>query len=172
MLGMNDTKEYAWDDFISENNGTKNEGIVRLQGFVNLADTKEEDGGFRVVPGFQKHLKEWSELTKELSYAKTENNDFIYVPPGDSLHSDEYLQKVTARAGSLVIWRSELPHCNYSNSSKKFRMVTYLKMVPARWNAPGTRIRKMEIAKRIPKDFELTELGKKLLGFEEWEKKV
>jgi hypothetical protein len=41
-----------------------------------------------------------------------------------------HVQKVPMRASSLLIWNSELPHCNYTNDSSRFRMVQYVKCFP------------------------------------------
>lgn len=41
------------DDFILENNeiGCLKDGKLNLQALINLADNKEEDGGFQLIPG-------------------------------------------------------------------------------------------------------------------------
>jgi len=38
------------------------------------------------------------------------------------------------RAGSLVVWSSTMPHCNFPNSSSRFRMCQYIKMFPT-WSS-------------------------------------
>ena len=37
---------------------------LNVQGLVNLADNREEDGGFQIVPGFHKVFSEWTERTR------------------------------------------------------------------------------------------------------------
>jgi hypothetical protein len=94
-----------------------------------------------------------------------EQNEIV----GDPLF--ENLQNVLTRARSLVLWRSELPHCNYPNYSNRFRMTQYLKCFPAQYGAKGTDVRAEMIKDLLPKDFVLTELGKKVLGLEPWNAK-
>ena len=54
--------------------------------------------------------------------------DFLEVPKSDPMQA--WTQPVPMRAGSLLVWNSELPHCNYANDSDKFRMVQYVKCFP------------------------------------------
>jgi ectoine hydroxylase-related dioxygenase (phytanoyl-CoA dioxygenase family) len=82
----------------------------------------------------------------------------------------KYLEKITVRAGSLVIWRGEMAHCNYPNASNKFRMVQYLKMFPQRSGYPGLKQREELVKNLLPKEVNPTELGRKLFGIEEWNK--
>jgi len=104
-------EDYKFSDFITENNGSKKMGKIKCQGLINLVDALEDDGGFMCVPGFHKHLKEYVEKTKHLDYPKltlTKNSfSFSNVQPGDPIN--EQGQKITARAGTLIIWSSELP---------------------------------------------------------------
>jgi hypothetical protein len=48
-------------------------------------------------------------------------------------------------------------------------MNQYIKMLPAMEKKPGTGIRKQEILKLLPPDFQLTELGRRLFGLESWQ---
>jgi hypothetical protein len=63
-MNKEDGLPYAFEDFISENNGTKNDGQLKLQGLVAFVDSTEQDGGFCLVPGFHKKLEEWAKLTE------------------------------------------------------------------------------------------------------------
>jgi len=163
-LDMNG-KDYQFEDFISENNGSRNNGEPKLQGVLSLTNTREEDGGFCAVPGFHKHLKEWATLTKGTPYYDTSNLELIYIPDEDSLQG--MLQKISARAGSLIVWSSELPHCNFPNNSDRFRINQYIKMFPAQEKAPGTTFRKIELHKYLG-GFEPSPLGRKLFGLDTW----
>jgi len=124
-------QKYEFNDFIVENNGSKNEGLRKLQGLIALIESREEDGGFCTVPAFHKNLKEWSESTINSSVSKRTKNtfDFITVPKEDPMQNQ--IEKIPMRAGSLLIWSSEQPHCNYPNDSDRFRMNFYLKYFPA-----------------------------------------
>ena len=37
---------------------------LHVQGLINLADNRAEDGGFHIVPGFHKVFSEWTERTR------------------------------------------------------------------------------------------------------------
>ena len=118
--------------FISENNGTALEpgARCRVQGLLNLIDARTEDGGFLCVPGFHKHLLEWAAAAENQPYKEetVDAFDFLEVPKDDPMQA--WAQPVPMRAGSLLIWNSELPHCNYANDSDRFRMVQYVKCFP------------------------------------------
>jgi len=80
-------------------------------------------------------------------------------------------QGISLRAGSLLIWSSELPHCNYPNNSNRFRIVQYVKMFEAQDQNPGITNRRREMNRMISKSgCEVTELGSRMLGLKDWEK--
>ena len=72
------------------------------------------------------------------------------------------------RAGSIVIWTSELPHCNYPNDSNRFRMNQYIRMFPAQEGKPNTDARRETLLRILPKDLVVDDLGYKLLGISSW----
>eukprot|EP01119_Soliformovum_irregulare_P023817 TRINITY_DN8400_c0_g1_i1.p1 TRINITY_DN8400_c0_g1~~TRINITY_DN8400_c0_g1_i1.p1 ORF type:complete len:373 (-),score=57.70 TRINITY_DN8400_c0_g1_i1:73-1191(-) len=159
--------EYAFEDFIVENNGTSNDGNLKLQGLINLIDCRVQDGGFCCVPGFHRHLKDWSEKTMHTKpQIRAGNPDYVSVPKDDPMHLQ--LEKISCRSGSLIIWSSELPHCNYANDSDRFRMNQYIKMFPQQNGKPGVNQRKTLLTSSLPKGFEPSELGKKLFGLASW----
>lgn len=95
--------------------------FCRLQGILALSDSTENTGGFICIPGFH---KEWHE------YCKLDRPD-QHVCPFTS-PKDPRAEKVFVRPGSLIIWDSRLPHCNYPNESKEyFRLVQYITYFPA-----------------------------------------
>jgi hypothetical protein len=122
--------EFSEYSFISENNGSELDGRVKVQGLLNLIDARKEDGGFLCVPGFHRHLAEWVALPENQSVRADliEAFDFVTVPKDDPMQ--EHVRPVPMRAGALLVWNSELPHCNYSNDSDRFRMVQYVKCFP------------------------------------------
>ena len=117
---------------ISENNGTPLEpgAKCKVQGLLNLIDARVEDGGFLCIPGFHKHLSEWVALPENRLYGEdmADAYDYLEVPAGDPMQA--WTQPVPMRAGSLLVWNSELPHCNFPNDSDRFRMVQYVKCFP------------------------------------------
>jgi len=77
----------------------------------------------------------------------------------------EYAQKITMRAGSLVIWNSCMPHCNFSNDSSNLRMCQYIKMFPRQMcQQPLERAR--AIVKLLPPEFELDQHAIKVFGLD------
>jgi len=159
--GTTEGNDYSFTNFITENNGSKNDGNVKVQGLINLGSSREGDGGFFCVPGYHKYLRQWCEKTLHTSYCKQNDVRFEFV----GVHKDDALKKqgvpITTRPGSLVIWNSELPHCNYPNNSNQFRLNQYLKMLPQHEGAKGIDNRIMQMKLLLPKDFEVSELGKK-----------
>lgn len=149
-------------NFISENNDNYTDSI-KLQGILSLVDAKEETGGFLCIPGFHKYLLKWADDRKnELSRVP----DFFNIPKDDEIQN--YTQKIPVRAGSLIIWNSMLPHCNFPNDSDQPRICQYLKHFPARTNAPKEFLehRKKIILDHLPKDIELNDFRKSLLGLD------
>mmetsp|Transcript_637 Transcript_637/g.1178 ORF Transcript_637/g.1178 Transcript_637/m.1178 type:complete len:415 (+) Transcript_637:18-1262(+) len=118
-------------EFTSEYNGSRCDGNCKIQGLVNLIEAREQDGGFLCVPGFHRHLREWAALPCHAALREQlkDTYDFVDVPAGDPMF--EWVQRVPMRAGSLLVWNSDLPHCNYANDSERFRMVQYIKAFPA-----------------------------------------
>ncbi|KAL6041506.1 Phytanoyl-CoA dioxygenase [Balamuthia mandrillaris] len=153
-------------EFITENNENNEfKGYEKVQGLIALADSKVEDGGFLTVPGFHKFTKEWAE-----KHPKTSSKGFIMVPSDDPLI--QHVFKVSMRRGSLVIWSSAMPHCNYPNDSDKFRFCQYLKMFPADvMPYPESELGKARaeaVRLRLPNEFVPSPLGRKMLGLEPW----
>lgn len=119
-------------------------------------------------------------------------NNPIHTTSGDPMFNQ--VQKITARAGSLIgkwwyyssscivvsevslqttecvhqVWSSEQPHCNYPNDSDRFRINQYIKMFPAQEGGPNTNVRADTIKQMLPKNFQVSELGMKLLGLKSW----
>lgn len=115
---------------ITEGNDTpkKYPNSLKLQGLVALGDTSFDTGGFQCVPGFVgETLKQWAKENVKLSEKYLEKH-FVPVPKEDPLVKSA--QVIGLPKGSLLIWSSELPHCNRYNSSSEFRYCQYIKMVP------------------------------------------
>jgi hypothetical protein len=161
--------DYSFVDFITENNGSRNDGCGKVQGILTLVDSRIGDGGFCCVPGFHKHLKEYAEKTKHSAWAtnfcRRQNYEFNHVHPDDPMNTQ--VKKISARAGTLIIWNSELPHCNYPNDSSRFRINQYIKMFRSQEGKPGVWQRKMFVQQLLG-DFQPSELGQKLFGLKPW----
>jgi len=164
----------AWKDphraatmLICENNDNSDfHGFDKVQGLVALEDSREDSGGFQTVPAFHLFLPQWSKQTPRYSTA-----DFVPCPPDDALV--KHATRISMRKGSVVVWSSRMPHCNYPNSSERFRACQYIKMFPmavmpkeggAEWTARAEAVRS-----RMPKETPVTELGAKMLGLAPWQ---
>jgi len=133
-----------------------------------LQESKENSGGFQCVPGFHHYLKTWATHVPHYS-----DEGLVDCPTGDLL--TQHGQKITMRRGSVLVWNSELPHCNYSNDSSDFRMCQYIRMFPAEvfgapFGSPLWEARAYAVQQRLPSpdNFQVSELGAKLFGFEKW----
>lgn len=80
----------------------------------------------------------------------------------------DQVQPITSRAGSLIVWRSEQPHCNYPNDSQQFRINQYVKMFPAQENGKGIKLRQEMMDTILPTNFTLSGQDLKLLGKKKW----
>jgi len=164
-------KVYHFDDFPTENNGIGclEDGVIKLQGILNLTESLESDGGFYVVPGFHKFISDWSQKTKNSKYFFEEktNHWLVELPQSEWIYTQGV--KLRTRARSIVIWRSELPHCNYPNRSNRFRMVQYIRYFPAQINGSGVQDR-IKYLQRMSKSLieSMNPFRQKLLGLETW----
>jgi len=146
--------------FITEHNGSKNTGLVKVQGLVALVDSRQDDGGFITVPGFTSYLSEWTKKTKKYS-----GMHFVGVKKNQKFV--EKAQKITMRAGSVVIWNSCQPHCNFSNNSSNFRFCQYIKMFPTSLGDPTPaelKARAVALRSLLPRSFKANETGQQVFG--------
>ncbi|KAJ3056413.1 WD repeat-containing protein 26 [Rhizophlyctis rosea] len=113
-------------DFITENNQPIQSTGTSIQALFNLLDNKKENGGFVCVPGFHKHFEShFSSIPAPENPSAGHNfskNDPIF----------QQAQRVTSRAGSLIVWDQTLPHGSFPNKSNQFRAAQYLRLFP-RW---------------------------------------
>jgi ectoine hydroxylase-related dioxygenase (phytanoyl-CoA dioxygenase family) len=82
-------------------------GPTRVQGFVNLLDCPVENGGYHAVQGFNKRFFQWAQ---DNIHHKPEwkGRNFVDLPQDDPVRLQTV--KVPVRAGSVLIWNSQLPH--------------------------------------------------------------
>ncbi|AMO58661.1 hypothetical protein GZ77_17825 [Endozoicomonas montiporae] len=142
---------------------------LRLQGILYLTDTAENQGAFCCVP----------ELFKQPDVLK-KKEDLWFTE--EELEGYE-IKNIAAKAGSLVIWDSRLPHSGNTNTSDQPRLAQYISMCPE--DSEESRASRIALwqAKRAPEKWrnmpyqkdpeegevaELTELGQKLLGLTRW----
>lgn len=155
------------------------ENPVNVQGVLALSDQTDKDmGGFQCIPWLYRHYDEWKK-----SQPKDRNR---FMP--DIAGLEDKIEKVSMKAGDLLIFNSLLPHGIRPNKSKeKVRIAQYISMMPA--DEDNTSLREWRInswEQRIPpvgyafpgdprkweqikyNRAELDELGRKLLGIDKW----
>ncbi|MEM7031442.1 MAG: phytanoyl-CoA dioxygenase family protein [Chloroflexota bacterium] len=143
-----------------------------VQGVLYLTDTAENQGGFQCIPGFHNTFADWVKTQPEDRHPRLPDLTGLDV------------KSVSGKAGDLLIWHSLLAHGNGHNTSDKPRLAQYITMSPAKddeamrqdrieaWQncraASGWQgdIRGWEAAHQTPA--ELTNLGRKLLGVDDW----
>ncbi|CAF4309732.1 unnamed protein product, partial [Rotaria magnacalcarata] len=118
---------------ITENNetGCSKVGELHVQGLVNLADNREEDGGFWLVPGFHKYLTQWADNHRHLRRFYGHYDQFIMI-------DRQYIPKlydaachISSRAGSAILWDQRAIHGSRPNRSQSPRYAQFIKMFPA-----------------------------------------
>ncbi len=147
--------------------GSAFDGVVRVQGLIALGDTPADAGGFCCVPGFHRHTLKWGRANRlhciEQALLQPVNPTSVQIPKDDPMQ--QHIQPVPLRAGSLLIWDSRLPHCNFANKSSRHRLVQYIKMAQAADREVAQIVYRRD---DLPRDLELTDIGRKLFGFEKW----
>lgn len=150
-----------------------------VQGVLALADQTDENmGGFQCIPELFRTYDTWK-LTQpeDRNHFKPDITDF-----------EDKLVKVKLEAGDLLIFNSSQPHgIRPNNSTDKVRIAQYISMMPAEENNEALREWRVNswknrispegyafpgdprnLEKEVYKTAELTTLGKKLLGLENW----
>ena len=150
-----------------------------VQGVIALADQMDENmGGFQCIPWLYRNYDTW-----KLTQPEDRNR---FQPNLDSLQ--DKLVKVLMEAGDLLIFNSTEPHGIRPNrSGKKVRIAQYISMMPAEeenqelkdWRINSWKNRVAPVGYAFPGDprnweqekyktAELSKLGKKLLGLDNW----
>jgi ectoine hydroxylase-related dioxygenase (phytanoyl-CoA dioxygenase family) len=150
-----------------------------VQGVIALADQMDESmGGFQCVPWLYRNYDTWKLTQPEDRHR--------FQPNLDSLQ--DKLVKVLMEAGDLLIFNSTEPHGIRPNrSGKKVRIAQYISMMPADeenqelkdWRINSWKNRVAPVGYAFPGDprnweqekyktAELSKLGKKLLGLDNW----
>ena len=150
-----------------------------VQGVIALADQMDENmGGFQCIPWLYRNYDSW-----KLTQAEDRDR---FQPNLDALQNK--LIKVVMEAGDLLIFNSTEPHGIRPNrSDNKVRIAQYISMMPAEeenqelkdWRVSSWKNRIAPEGYAFPGDprnweqekhktAELSELGKKLLGLNNW----
>lgn len=94
------------------------------QGVLYFTDTSEDQGAFRLVPGFHHRIDSWL-------------NDLGDTDPR-SISLDAEAKPIAANAGDMIIWRQDLPHGASANRTDRPRMVQYVTMYSADYRSQPT----------------------------------
>jgi ectoine hydroxylase-related dioxygenase (phytanoyl-CoA dioxygenase family) len=89
-----------------------------LQGLLYLSDTREDQGAFTLVPGFQNKIEAWINSLPPGTNPRTEN---LYALGPKS---------IAANAGDFILWHQALPHGSSPNTAALPRLVQYINYMP------------------------------------------
>ncbi|WP_062262547.1 phytanoyl-CoA dioxygenase family protein [Endozoicomonas arenosclerae] len=142
---------------------------LRLQGILYLTDTQKDQGAFCCVPSLYKNEK----VLKNRKSLWFDNEELSQNP----------IESIEGKAGTLIIWDSGLPHSGGLNTSDLPRMALYVSMFPAGAEETSEERIRLWQENRAPekwrglpyqqdpepgKPANLSDLGKKLLGLEDY----
>ncbi|EFC38236.1 predicted protein [Naegleria gruberi] len=164
---------YFLPEFCGEFNegGNYKDGIVKVQGLINFVDNRAQDGGFIIVPKFNKIFKEWTQLTRNTLANKYVDSSFVVL----SRQEKELFNKavrIPLKAGDMLIWDICMPHGSAPNESDRYRLCQFLKMFPSykpttKQGNSSLEIRRKIIRKALERyRMNPTPLGNKLFGLE------
>lgn len=135
---INDLKFEHVRDFSRELNGVSFLTGPNVQGIISLTDNCEIDGGTLIVPGFHHVFAEWcntlTSMNRQMSCYSTNQNRLIWRGNGagsykfssfDPIHTLK--QRITMRAGSLLIWDQRVVHGSSPNHSNKIRAAQFIR---------------------------------------------
>jgi ectoine hydroxylase-related dioxygenase (phytanoyl-CoA dioxygenase family) len=129
------------------------------QGLIALTDAREQDGGFWCVPGSHRIAHEWARAHN----AESKRGSSLLVDADDPMRA--HVQKITVRAGTLLVWNNLTFHANHPNRSERWRVVQYCRMYPLR----TTPFTPMWPAQAFDQHLQImTPLARKLFGIDPW----
>lgn len=161
--------EIHWD--IDPRNGSKG----WIQGIVLLTDISKNTGGFQCIPEVYKNISSWLARNGQ-------DKDFNHFYPGLNEHPE--IIQIEGKAGDIILWSTLLPHGPALNSSALPRIASFMTLTPNEdYNELANETRELILQKRAPEKWRglpqqldpepgssvvLSELGKKLTGFDSW----
>jgi ectoine hydroxylase-related dioxygenase (phytanoyl-CoA dioxygenase family) len=130
------------------------------QGLIALTDARKQDGGFWCVPGSHRIAHEWARAQR----AEEKRGSSLLVEADDPMR--DHIQKITVRAGTLLVWNNLTFHANHPNRSERWRVVQYVRMYPI-GKTPFTPLwpaKEFDQHRQI-----LTPLARRLFGIDSWQ---
>ena len=163
------SSSFSW--YLKDAYANRDYDRLSVQGILAVSECGPEDGGFFCCPGSHRAVRGWAnrhnETVQDSKIHSPESSCQIYLSaaPDDDIRRNA--QRAPIRAGSLLIWDAKLAHCNFPNTSRNMRMVQYIQMIRADDPAFAPLIVDEDL---LPPraDFELTHLGRRLYGLEDW----
>lgn len=168
-------------DFSKELNGVSFLTSPNIQGVLCLTDNREYDGGTLLVPGFHRFFARWcstlSSMQNQIARGshQEEENRLIWRGRGggsykfssfDPIHSLK--QRITMRAGSLLIWDQRVVHGSSPNHSHKFRVAQFIRafressVSSGRYEARSAYLKREILSREWTRN--ISDSGKKVLG--------
>lgn len=151
-------------DFVVENTHvTKTLRGRQLQGIINLHDNDEFDGGLVLIPGFHTRFSEWVRTLGPMNDPECR----FKIPKNHPFQ--KFAQRITCRAGSLVIWDQRMIHGSRGNQSTEPRFVQFIKMFSfEKMSKSRKTARRKFIEKELKKiDFNPSPIGSVVFGFKQ-----
>ena len=113
--------------FAHSDQSPKRDFLWSVQGFVNLCDNDEKDGGLVIIPETHRmHQEFFKKIGKSdvqsdwYKFSKEEKQDPVFST----------FIKVNGKAGDMMLWDSRTFHCNTVPTSQNLRAVVYVCELP------------------------------------------
>ena len=159
----------TYDDgsgFVSEGHiYNKSEGL-QLQGMLNAINNYEDDGGFMCVPSFTLQFDEWYEQKvmsgeDQIFYKDIGKYSFNELSKTDMKYIYN-MKRITAKAGSLILWDRRMAHTGKINISGRPRLGLPIAFSSKDILTENMRCERRNFLKKIisKNNFEVTDIGK------------
>lgn len=135
---LDDVKYEHLRDFSKEINSVTHSSGPNVQGVLALNDNKVDDGGTVLLAGFQNCFDQWTKTIGTMSASMRSRDKrvghLVWRGKGagsykfsdvDPIH--DLKQRITMRAGSLLIWDQRVVHGSNHNDSSNFRLAQFVK---------------------------------------------
>lgn len=107
---------------------------ITIQGFVNLEENKENDGGLVIIKNSNKFYEEYiqNDPTNGYDWNSSKVKLDIVKKIYDEKNVEFVINKICCEFGDLVVWNSRMIHCNISGVGERNRLCLYVSMTPKR----------------------------------------
>jgi len=181
-LPLEDLEYKNLRDFSKEINNVTHASGPNVQGVLALNDNRIDDGGTVLLAGFQNCFAQWTNslgsMSSQIHNQGKHAGNLVWRGKGagsykfsnaDPIH--KLKQRITMRAGSLLIWDQRVVHGSNHNNSCNFRLAQFIK---AFRRASVSETRMQHRSDRLRAELELSDLehtitssARKVLGLSE-----